>query len=125
MVEVAADEDKPAFAFFVVFPGPLMIALDDHMDALDDIALVIVAEGENALEAQDIRALFLGDLLHPWEEFVGIEFAGTQGDRNNRCVVNRRGMIMVVMVIMPPVIMPMVVMMMRVIMIMSQSGPQA
>ncbi|MFT7754561.1 UNVERIFIED_CONTAM: hypothetical protein ODX46_00130, partial [Salmonella enterica subsp. enterica serovar Enteritidis] len=78
----------------------------------DDIALVIVPEGETALEAQDIRALFLGDLLHPREELVGIELADAQGDRDDRGVMNRRCMIMVLMVIMP-----VIVTMMRVIVI--------
>src|SRR5690606_31402376 len=67
-VEVAADEDETTLVLLTVLPGSLMIALDDHMNALHDIALGIVLEGDDALEPQDVGAVHLGRLLDPGEE---------------------------------------------------------
>src|ERR1700730_7455170 len=71
--QFAADEDETALARLAVFPGPLMIALQHHVHALEDIAVVIVAEGEDALRAQDLLA-FAGDqVLQPGHEFGRVE----------------------------------------------------
>ena len=58
-----------------LFPGTLMVALDDHVDALDHIALMIMLESKDALQTENIRTLFLCDFLDPRKELVGIELA--------------------------------------------------
>src|SRR3546814_7704216 len=46
-IEIAADEDEAGFALLAVLPGALVVALDDHVDALYDIALLVALEGDN------------------------------------------------------------------------------
>src|SRR5690606_34228038 len=77
-VEVAADEDEAAFALLTVLPRTLVVALDDHVDALHDVAFLITLEGDDALEAQDVGTVGLGDLLDPREEPVGVHLAAAQ-----------------------------------------------
>src|SRR6266571_6021719 len=55
--QVAADEDDAALARFLRLPRPLMIAVEDHVDPLEHEALRIVLERQDALAAQDVRAL--------------------------------------------------------------------
>src|SRR5215469_4727961 len=50
-----------------------MIAVEDHVHALENEALVVVFERKNALATQNVRAFFLHQVLHPGEKFVGIE----------------------------------------------------
>src|ERR1700728_1077599 len=50
-----------------------MIAVEDHVHALKDEALVVVLERQDTLAAQNIRTLFLHQVLHPRKEFVRIE----------------------------------------------------
>src|SRR5207253_455095 len=71
--QFAADEDETALARFAVLPGALVIALQHHVHALKDVAVVIVAEGENALRAQDLLAFAGDEVLQPRHEFCGIE----------------------------------------------------
>ena len=77
-VKVAADKDEAGFTLFVFLPWTLMIAFDDHVHALYHIALCVTFESNNALEAKDVRAVCLSDLLNPWEETVWIHFPRTQ-----------------------------------------------
>ncbi len=70
-IELASDEDEAAFALFVFLPGALVIAFDDHVHALHHIAVRVVLEGDDALEAQDVRSLRLGDVLDPGKNFAG------------------------------------------------------
>lgn len=77
-VEIAADEDKAAFALFAFFPGALVITFDDHVNTLNDIAFRIVLERDDALEAQDLRTIGLRNLLDPREETIGVHFAAAQ-----------------------------------------------
>ncbi len=60
---------------FIVLPGALMIAFNDHVHALDDIAFMVALESKDTLQTQDIRPLFLGDFLNPREEFVRVQLA--------------------------------------------------
>src|SRR5690606_21327497 len=53
-IQLPPDEDQAALAPFAFLPRPLMVALDDHVDALHDIALRIILEGDDALEPQDV-----------------------------------------------------------------------
>ena len=71
--QFAADEDEAALARLAVLPGPLMIALQHHVHALKHVAIVIVAEGQNSLRAQDLLALAGDQVLQPRHEFGGIE----------------------------------------------------
>ena len=70
---MAADEDDAAVAFFIVAPFPLMIAIQDHVHALEHEALGIILEIENALAAQNVLAFGRDQILHPREKFVWIE----------------------------------------------------
>ena len=109
---------------FIVFPGALMIAFNDHVHALDNIAFMIIFESKDALQAKYIRTLFLGNFLDPWEEFIRIQLARTDGNRLHRDVMNRRCMIVVMMlvaVIMIVVMVPMFVVVMIVVAVWSAS----
>ena len=66
--QVAADENESAFAVFTRLPGTLMVALDQHVYALNDKALIIVLHGDNAFHAQYIHAETLCDVLDPGHE---------------------------------------------------------
>src|ERR1700720_3093405 len=70
---LAADEDGAARALFAVLPGTLVVAVEDHVDALEHETLGIVLERQNALAAQDFLALLGDQVLNPGEELVGIE----------------------------------------------------
>src|SRR5262249_40719848 len=77
--QVAADEHEPALALLPLLPRPLMVAVEDHVDALEHEALRIVPECQDALAAQNVRPFVGHEILHPREELVGIEgFAGSQ-----------------------------------------------
>src|ERR1700756_1412757 len=52
--QFTTDEDKPALARLAILPLPLMIALQHHVHALEDVAVVIALEGEDALGPQDL-----------------------------------------------------------------------
>src|SRR3569832_67366 len=68
----AADEDDAGEPLLALFPRTLMIAVEEHVHALEDEALWIVLEREDALAAQDVRAFLLHQLLHPREDLVGV-----------------------------------------------------
>src|SRR5712672_743773 len=70
---LAADEDGAARALFAILPGTLMVAVEDHVDALEHEALGIVLERQDALAAQDLLALLGDQVLNPGEELVRIE----------------------------------------------------
>src|SRR6195256_6636585 len=70
---LAADEDGAARALFAILPGTLMVAVEDHMDALEHEALGIVLERQDALAAQNLLTLLGDQVLDPGEELVGIE----------------------------------------------------
>ena len=50
-----------------------MVAVEDHVHALEHEPVRVVLEGEDSLAAQDIRPLLLHQVLHPGKELVGIE----------------------------------------------------
>ncbi|MND86186.1 hypothetical protein D3C80_781390 [compost metagenome] len=87
-----------------------MVALDDHVHALHHVTLRITLEGDDALEAQNVGAVCLGDLLDPREEPLGVHLTAAQRDRLHRHVMDRGGRAMVV-VIVPMVVMPVIVVM--------------
>ena len=64
------------------FPVTLDIAVEDHVDTLEDEALGLVGEGDNPLAAQDVRPLNLGQLGNPGQEFLRIHLTiERNGDR--------------------------------------------
>ena len=69
-------------------PGPLMVAVQDHVHALEHEALGIVLEREDALAAQDARPVFSDQVLDPGKELVGVErLVGLQRHRLHLFVV--------------------------------------
>ncbi len=50
-----------------------VVTLQHHVNALEDVAVVVVVEGEDALRAQDLAALDLHQVLEPRHEHVRIE----------------------------------------------------
>src|SRR5215217_6440700 len=78
----AADEDEAALALLAGLPRTLVIAVENHVHALEHEALVVVLEGEDALAAQNARPLLLHQVLHPGEELVRVErLVGPDRDR--------------------------------------------
>src|SRR5208282_2313254 len=71
--QITADEDNPALTLLVFVPWPLVVAVEDHVHALEHEALIVALEREDALAAQDVWAFLLHQILHPREELVGIE----------------------------------------------------
>ena len=70
-VEFAADKDETALMLFAVLPGTLVITFDDHVHTLDNVTLGVVLEGDDPLQAQNVRAFRLGDLLDPGKKRSG------------------------------------------------------
>ena len=114
-----------------VLPVALVIALDDHVHTLQHVALRVILESQDALETQDLGAVFLGHAVDPGEEGVRIQLAGAQGHAAHRMrvimvvmvivvAVRAADVIMVVIVVMRvmPVIVVMVVMMVMPMMVM-------
>src|SRR4029077_17063113 len=66
-------ENDPAVALLARLPWPLMVAVENHVHTLEDEALIVVFERENAFAAQNVGAFLLHQVLHPGEEFVRIE----------------------------------------------------
>lgn len=76
--EIAADEDKLAHSHFVVPPCPLMIALDNHVNALQNIPIRIALERDDSLQTEDIRTLHLRKFPDPGEEALRVQFAANK-----------------------------------------------
>src|SRR5262249_2532725 len=86
--QLAADEDDAAFAFLVRLPGALMVAVENHVHALEDEALVVVFERQDALAAQNVRPVLLDEVLHPGKELVRVDrVGGFERDRLHLLVV--------------------------------------
>src|SRR5262245_4179216 len=71
--QLAADEDDAAFAFLALLPRALVVAVEDHVHALEHEARGVVLERQDSLAAQDARPLLLHEVLHPGKELVGVE----------------------------------------------------
>src|SRR5690606_33064051 len=110
--QVAADEDDAAVALLHLLPRALVIAVEDHVHALEDEALGIVLERQNTLAAQNVRPLDRHQILNPREEPVGIERpVGGQRYRLHLLVVIVLQTAAVVMVAVPVMVMIVVVVM--------------
>src|SRR5436305_8274537 len=65
-----------------------MVAIENHVHALKNEALLVVLERENAFAAQNVWSLLLHQVLHPGKEFVRIErLLGVQRNRLHFLVV--------------------------------------
>src|SRR5262245_60560655 len=129
--QLAADEDDAAFALLARLPRALVVAVENHVDALEHEALVVVLERQDALAAQNARPLCLHEVLHPGEEFVRVErLIGLERDRLHlfvmivlqAAVVAMRVAVIMVMVMVVTVAVIMVVIVM-VILMMVTAGP--
>src|SRR5262245_13366497 len=86
--QLAADEDDAAFALLARLPRALVVAVENHVDALEHEALVVALERQDALAAQNARPLRLHEVLHPGEELVRVErLIGLERDRLHLFVV--------------------------------------
>src|SRR6516225_213103 len=86
--QLAADEDDAAFAFLARLPRALVVAVENHVHALEHEALVVVLERQDALAAQNARPLRLHEVPHPGEELVRVErLVGLERDRLHLFVV--------------------------------------
>lgn len=110
---------------FAVFPRALVIAFDDHMDALNHVPVSITLEGDDAFEAQDVGSLGLCELVNPREEFFRLHLAAAQRYGGDGHIMDRRGwrmvvvVVVVMMVIMIVMIVGMMVMMVMIMMVMA------
>src|SRR4051794_32924028 len=112
---LAADEDGAARPLFAVLPGTLMVAVENHVDALEHEALGIVLERQDALAEQDLLPLLGDQVLDPRKELVGIErLLGLEREGLHVLVVIVLETAMVVIVVM---VVAMLVIMMVVIMV--------
>src|SRR5215469_15321290 len=110
--QLAADEDDAAFAFLARLPRPLVVAIENHVHALEHEALVVVLERQDALAAQNVRSLDLHELLHPGKELVGVERpVSLERDRLHLLVV----IVFQTAVVMVRMIMPMIVIVMVIV----------
>src|SRR5215469_11835167 len=113
--QLAADEDDAAFAFLARLPRALVVAIENHVHALEHEALVVVLERQDALAAQNVRPLDLHELLHPGKELVGVERpVGLERDRLHLLVVIvfQTAVVMVRMIMIMPMIMTVIMVMM-------------
>src|SRR5665647_812533 len=79
---MAADEDDAAVTLLALFPFALMIAVENHVDALEHEPLRVVLEVEDALGPQDVLALGRHQILHPGEKLVRVQrLVGLDRDR--------------------------------------------
>src|ERR1700730_14029959 len=71
--QLAADEHDPALALLVGAPRALMVAVENHVHALEHETVGIVLEREDTLGAQDAGSFLCHEVLHPREELIGVE----------------------------------------------------
>ena len=108
--QIPPDEDGAAFAFLAFFPGALVVAVEDHMHALEHEALGIVLERQDALAAQDAGPVGGNQILHPGEKLVRVKrLVGPERDRLH---------VFIVIVLEPAVMVVIVAVVMIVMMIM-------
>src|SRR5580692_50731 len=121
--QIAADEDDTAVALLAVFPWPLVVAVEDHVHALEHKARIVVLEGEDAFAAQNVRAFLLHQVLHPRKELVRIErLVAAQRNRLHVLVVivleaavRMRVLVVVIMMVVVAMAVIMIVMMIVVV----------
>src|SRR4029079_9664636 len=112
--KIASDEDSAAVALFIRTPWPLMVAVENHVHALEHEALGVILERKDSLAPQNVRAVLRDEILNPRKELVGIErLVGLERNRLHFLVVVVLQAIAVMMV----VVMIMVIMAVFVVMV--------
>src|SRR4026208_1405615 len=107
--KIASDENRAAVALFICTPRPLMVAIENHVHALEHEALGVILERKDSLAPQNVRAVLRDEILNPRKELVGIE----------RLVGLRRTRLhLLVMVVLQAIAMMMVVMMIMAVFVM-------
>jgi hypothetical protein len=71
--QIASDKYNAAVAKLVGPPWALMIAVEDHVDTLEDEPFGVVLERQDAFAAKNILAFGRHQILHPGKEFVGVQ----------------------------------------------------
>src|SRR4029078_8737723 len=118
--KITADEDDAAVALFIRAPRPLMVAVENHVHALEPEALGIILEQKNSLAPQNARTILRDQILKPRKELVGIErLVCPQRDRLHLFIVVVLQPVAVVMVVM---IVTMVVIMVMVVLVVMNIG---
>src|SRR5262249_10554844 len=100
-----------AFALFARLPRALVVAVENHVHALEHETLVVVLERQDALAAQNARPLGLHEVLHPGKELVRVErLVGLERDRLHLFVmiVLQAAVVTVVVAVIMAVVMVMV-----------------
>src|SRR5690606_37018835 len=91
-VQIAADEDGAAPAAFLLAPGLLKVAFEDHVYGLEDQAAVLALNVDDALGAQDVLALLAQQAVQPGGEFGAVQrTVQRQGDALDVVVVGMAG----------------------------------
>jgi hypothetical protein len=86
--QVPPDENYPCLARFSLLPGTPTSALNKHVHALNDELPILIFDRCDALHAQDVRRVALGDILNPRHEPVGLHRpVGDQGQAADLIVV--------------------------------------
>src|SRR5262249_12877962 len=115
--QLAADEDDAAFALLARLPRALVVAVENHLHALEHEALVVVLERQDALAAQNARPLGLHEVLPPGAVLVRVErLVGLERDRLHLFVMImfQAAVVMVVMVMIMILVMVVAVIMVMV-----------
>jgi hypothetical protein len=95
-----------------------MIAFDNHVHALDHIAVIVPIKCDDSLEPENVRTVDLGDLLDPGEKPFRVERAGAKGNRLDGQIMNCGGRCVIVfMVVTMIMLVVMAVMIVAVVMI--------
>src|SRR5271165_6579702 len=75
LCEIAADEDDLRLALFLGLPLALRLAVEHHVHALEHEAVGVALHRHDALAAQDVGTLLLGDAVDPRHELHRIDVA--------------------------------------------------
>src|SRR5215472_14667686 len=119
--QLAADEDDAAFALLARLPRALVVAVENHVHALEHEAHVVVLERQDALAAQNARPLRLHEVLHPGKELVRVErLVGLERDRLHLfvVVVLQAAVVTVVVAVIMAVVMVMAVVVVMIVIVM-------
>ena len=86
--QITPDENKACLTPFLLLPGALTSAFNEHVDALNDKLPILILDRCDALHAHNVRPVALGDVLNPGHEPVGLHRpVGDQGQAVDRVVV--------------------------------------
>src|SRR3981081_2429107 len=92
-VEVTANEHqtvRPA----CVSPGSIWLPVKEHMNALEDVALLLTGDRQDAFHAKDVDTLLGEKLAQPLVEPLRVHLPGQlDADRGDRCVMEMLALI--------------------------------